>query len=380
MALSSTAALLAAAAITAPQSAASAGGGGGGGGGGDDDEQPTTLTNAVTGVSVTLRARAVRARTEAALARRVREAEPVPGQARIVVDWAARTYRLSSYPPLAFLVGRRWFVPLGALLVAACAQVSFFFPCTGGYAAVGFKGASYCVPTASLGEVSASACPADVCAQRVPVTMQTFGVLLNGALAGPATGAAATALYVLLVCLGAPFGAGGKVDPVWAKGAILSPTGGYLWGFILASHVMGRCAERGDDRARRVLWLALYMLAAEGAIYALGLLWLPFGLAIKAGVAPAAICPSDAGTCLKNVFTWGFVPFVPGDLLKMLLVGLAVPACWEVTLRVHRWRSGYNRPGAEDEVEAAAADEDEAAARAAAAAPPALVAVAPPTA
>ncbi len=321
-----------------------------------------TLTNAVTGTRVTLRARAVAASDEAALTRRVREAEPVGGAASVVVDWRARTYKLSQYPPLAFLVGRLWFVPLGALLIAACAQIQFLFPCTTGYSAVtwGAAGNSYCVPSEKLALVTPSSCPTDVCSQRIPVTMQTFAVLLNGALAGASTGTAATALYVLLVCLGAPFGAGGKVDPVWLKGAVVGSSGGYLWGFILASWVMGRCAERGLDRARRVYWLALYMFAAEGAIYACGLFWLPFGLAIKANVTPQAICPGDAGTCLKNIFTWGFTPFIPGDLFKMLLVALCVPLCHEATLRVHRWRSGYERAGALDELEAASAAEAEA--------------------
>jgi len=318
-----------------------------------------TLTNAVTGTRVTLRARAVAAGDEAALARRVREAEPVGGAASVVVDWRARTYRLSEYPPLAFLVGRLWFVPLGALLIAACAQVQFLFPCTVGYTAVawGAAGNSYCVPSNRLASVTAASCPTDLCSQRIPVTMQTFAVLLNGALAGASTGTAATLLYVLLVCLGAPFGAGGRVDPVWQKGAIVGSSGGYLWGFILASYVMGRCSERGFDRARRVYWLTLYMFAAEGAIYACGLFWLPFGLAIKANVSPSAICPSDAGMCLKNIFSWGFTPFIPGDLFKMLLVGLCVPLCHEAALRVHRWRSGYERPGALDELEAASAAE-----------------------
>jgi biotin transport system substrate-specific component len=326
----------------------------------------TTLTNAVTGTSVTLRARAVAAGNEAALARRVREAEPVGAAARVVVDWPARTYRLSAYPPLAFLVGSRWFVPLGALLIAACAQIRFLFPCASGFATVtwGAAGASYCVPQQQVHLVTAASCPADICSQRIPVTMQTFAVLLNGALAGATTGTAATALYVLLVCLGAPFGAGGVVDPVWLKGAIVSPSGGYLLGFVAASWIMGRCAERGYDRARRVYWLALYMFAAEGAIYLFGLFWLPFGLAIKSNVAPHAICPTDAGTCLKNVFTWGFTPFIPGDLFKMLLVGLAGPLCHEATRRVHRWRTGYARPGGLDEAEA----EAETAAAAAAAA------------
>ena len=88
---------------------------------------------------------------------------------------------------------------------------------------------------------------------------------------------------MLLVCLGAPFGADGLSDPIWARGALAGPTGGSFIGFIAASYIMGRCAEAGHDRPRRVHRLVAWMLAAEAAIYACGLFWLPFGMAIKGG-------------------------------------------------------------------------------------------------
>ncbi len=148
---------------------------------------------------------------------------------------------------------------------------------------------------------------------------------------------------MVLVCLGAPFGAGGRVDPIWRLplgGAILGPTGGYLAGFLPASYIMGRCAEAGSDRPRSFYRMLPWMLAAEAAIYACGLFWLPFGLAISAGVSPAAICPAAAGAgpCLKNIFSWGFVPFVPGEAVKMLLVWAVVPAAWQAVIAWHRWR------------------------------------------
>ena len=66
--------------------------------------------------------------------------------------------------------------------------------------------------------------------------MQTYLVLLNGAIAGR-MGALATLLYVLMVCLGAPFGANsqGVGVAMWDKGAIVGTSGGYLVGFVFAS-------------------------------------------------------------------------------------------------------------------------------------------------
>ena len=299
------------------------------------------LFNPDTGRKVSYRGK----RTDASLlSLSVRLVEPVPDTSSIIPDWSSKTYRLSSYPPLAFFLGSYTFILLGALLIAACAQIQFLFPCLAGHTAVNVNNLSYCVPDSRLAEVTSTACPLDICSQRIPVTMQTFAVLLNGALAGSRTGTSSTILYVILVCLGAPFGAGGKFDPIWEKGAIIAPTGGYLFGFIFSTLIMGRCAERGHDRPRRVLWLILYMFLAEGAMYACGLFWLPFGLAIKAGVSPSKICPSDAGTCLRNIFNWGFVPFIPGDCFKMFLVLISVPACWFLLLYFHKRAGGFELP------------------------------------
>ena len=299
------------------------------------------LFNPDTGRKVTFRGKRT---DESLLSLSVRLVEPVPDTSSIIPDWSRKTYRLSSYPPLVFFLGTYWYVLLGALFIAACAQIQFLFPCLLDHTDVTSNGLSYCVPNSRLSEVTSTTCPTDICSQRIPVTMQTFAVLLNGALAGSRTGTASTILYVILVCLGAPFGAGGKVDPIWSKGAILAPTGGFLIGFIFATFIMGRCAEAGKDRPRRVLWFILYMLLAEGAMYACGLFWLPFGLAIKAGVSPSKICPTDAATCLKNIFNWGFVPFIPGDCFKMFLVLISVPACWFLVLYFHRRTGGFELP------------------------------------
>jgi biotin transport system substrate-specific component len=141
----------------------------------------------------------------------------------------------------------------------------------------------------------------------VPLTGQTFAVLLVGAALGARRGAASLALYILEGGLGLPVFAGGAAGPA----RLLGPTGGYLLGFVAAAWVVGRLAERGLDRRRLTALLAF--LAGEIAIYACGLAW----LASFVGVREAVLA--------------GLWPFLPGDVLKALLAALALPGAWAWT-------------------------------------------------
>lgn len=274
------------------------------------------------------------------------QAAAVP-PALISVHAASRTFSLGRYPPLAFLVGSRAYIVFGALLVAAAAQVSFLFPCyVGQTGVVTTAGAAYCVEDGDVPSLPSplAACPSSVCVSRVPVTMQTYAVLLNGALAGR-TGALATLLYVALVCLGAPFGAGGRALAVWNKGALAGPSGGYFVGFVAASYIMGVCAEKAHDRPTRRVWrLVAWMLAAEAAIYLCAVLVYPLGLANATGKPVSAVCPdaspAGVGSCVSKVAQALLVPFIPGDAFKMALVVATVPPAWALAQRLHVWRAG----------------------------------------
>ena len=304
-----------------------------------------TLQDTTTGNKISVPEHVYEQKNEQTLRRRIFSSQPMSERSQLIMDWSNRSYRLTEYPPLTYAISRwYWYIPFGILLIAACAQIKFLFPCVVGYTEVTRGTTSYCVDNDHLSEVTATLCPTSICAKRVPVTMQTFAVLLNGALAGSRIGALTSFFYLVLVCLGAPFSTSGTVDPVWEKGGILSSTGGFLWGFIAASYIMGRCTEKGHDRQRSMLRLILWMFLAEGVMYIFGLTWLPFGLAIKAGKSPSAICPSDAGAaaCLKNIFSWGFVPFIPGDLFKMFLVLLVLPISWKIMDWYHKRSHGYS--------------------------------------
>lgn len=134
----------------------------------------------------------------------------------------------------------------------------------------------------------------------VPITGQTFAVLLAGASLGSKRGAASMLVYLVTGVLGLPVFAPG--------GAIPGASRGYLLGFVVAALVVGYLAERGW--ARNPLKLVAAMLAGEAAIYAFGLPWLAF-------YVPA-----------NKVLPWGLTPFIPGDVVKLLMAAFGVPLVW----------------------------------------------------
>lgn len=137
----------------------------------------------------------------------------------------------------------------------------------------------------------------------VPITGQTFMVLLLAAAYGWRRGLATVAAYLL---------AGVAHLPVFAAVPGVA-TYGYLVGFALAAVVVGWLAERGWDR--KLLTSILAMLAGEVAIYACGLLW----LARFVG--------------WSHVIAFGLTPFLIGDALKLLAAALLAPAAWYATRR-----------------------------------------------
>ncbi len=138
----------------------------------------------------------------------------------------------------------------------------------------------------------------------VPITGQTFAVLLVGAALGSRRGAMSLALYLLLGLVGLPFFAGGASGLAY----LLGPTGGYLVGFVVAATLVGLLAARGLDR--RIPSALLAFLAGEIVIYLFGVAWLSVFIGI-----PQAL-------------TAGLVPFLIGDAIKLAAAGLVLPAAW----------------------------------------------------
>jgi biotin transport system substrate-specific component len=145
----------------------------------------------------------------------------------------------------------------------------------------------------------------------VPVTGQTFAVLLGAAALGPVRGSLAQVLYVGLGLAGLPVFTGGASG--WE--AVAGASGGYLLGFVAASAVVGALARRGADR--RVLSTVAAYAAGTAVIYAFGVPWL------------AAV----AGMPLSAALTAGAVVFLPGDAIKAVVAGALLPAVWRRRVR-----------------------------------------------
>lgn len=143
----------------------------------------------------------------------------------------------------------------------------------------------------------------------VPITGQSFAVLLTGAVLGGRRACLAQLLYLAEGCSGLPVFAGGAAGV--AK--LLGPTGGYLLAFPFAAFVTGLLAERGWDR--RFVTMFAAMLLGSTVIFALGLAQL------------SRFVPGGA------VFAAGLLPFVPGDVIKAALAALAFPAAWRLARR-----------------------------------------------
>ncbi|MGI8575406.1 MAG: biotin transporter BioY [Egibacteraceae bacterium] len=140
----------------------------------------------------------------------------------------------------------------------------------------------------------------------VPISGQTFAVLLGAAALGPVRGSLAQVLYNLLAIAGLPFYSGGASGWEYFAGA----TGGYLVGFVLAGAVVGALARRGLDRRPATTTVAF--IVGSLIIYACGVPWL------------AAVTGMNAGAALAN----GALPFLLGDALKALLAAGLLPAAW----------------------------------------------------
>jgi biotin transport system substrate-specific component len=142
----------------------------------------------------------------------------------------------------------------------------------------------------------------------VPVSGQTFAVLLSGAALGLNRSAVAMALYALAGALGMPWFAGGQSG--WHLASF-----GYVLGFVLAGAAVGALAARGGDRSP--LRTVATMTFGTLLIYAVGVPWL--------------MAMTHSG--LNAAFTMGVRPFLIGDALKVLLAAGLLPGAWRLVRR-----------------------------------------------
>jgi len=150
----------------------------------------------------------------------------------------------------------------------------------------------------------------------VPMTLQTLAVLGLGAAYGPRLGAATVALYLAYGLAGLPVFTN---TPPIAAGPLYfaGPTGGFLFGFVLAAAIAGWAAARGASLMRLIGGL----VAAEVVILGLGCLW----LALFAQMAGGA-----SGVGFAKAFAFGVQPFLLGDALKVALAACFTGASWSL--------------------------------------------------
>jgi len=144
----------------------------------------------------------------------------------------------------------------------------------------------------------------------VPLTMQTLVVLVIGMAFGARLGAATVLLYLAEGAVGLPVFSG-TPEKGLGLAYMMSTTGGYLVGFVLAAGAVGFSAERGWDRSP--LKTALAMVLGNVLIYVTGLLWL------------GTIVGWD-----KPVLAWGLTPFLAGDAIKIAAAAVLMPLVWRL--------------------------------------------------
>src|SRR5882762_9499717 len=145
----------------------------------------------------------------------------------------------------------------------------------------------------------------------VPITGQTFAVLLTGALLGPRLGAMAMIAYLIEGASGLPFFAGGHFGLVHLMG----PTGGYLVAFPAAAFITGAFAENGWDKR---FWTAVVAMTVGSTLILLaGLAW----FSVLTHTSPFI------------AFQVTVLKFIPGDIIKILLAAAALPAGWSLLKR-----------------------------------------------
>jgi biotin transport system substrate-specific component len=140
----------------------------------------------------------------------------------------------------------------------------------------------------------------------VPLSLQSFAVLMLGALLGSKRGALAIVAYLAEGALGLPFFAGGSAGIA----ALIGPTGGYLLGFILCAFLVGYLLERGWKRSYAMTIAALSLGTA--VILFTGAFWLSFFVGGQ------------------NALTMGIYPFLIGDLLKIGAAASLIPTGWKL--------------------------------------------------
>ena len=148
----------------------------------------------------------------------------------------------------------------------------------------------------------------------VPITMQTLVVMLIGFTFGARLGSSTVLVYLASGAIGAPVFAGGA-----GLAYMSGPTGGYLFGFLVAVFLIGFFTEQGYGRT----FISTLLLALAGTIvfYLFGVAWLTTILGFEKAIK------------------FGLLPFLYGDVLKLFLLAFSIPATWKLVVKLSKHES-----------------------------------------
>jgi len=147
----------------------------------------------------------------------------------------------------------------------------------------------------------------------VPMTMQTFVVLVIGMAFGWRLGTATVVLYLVEGAFGLPVFAGTPAKGI-GLAYMAGPTGGYLVGFAVAAAFVGYLAERGWDR--NLLTTLAAMVAGTALIFIFGYVWLAHLIGFQ------------------KAFQFGVLPFMSAAVFKIALAAAVLPLCWRFLARM----------------------------------------------
>lgn len=156
----------------------------------------------------------------------------------------------------------------------------------------------------------------------VPVTLGTFAVLTIGVAYGPMLGLTTILAYLAIGAAGFDVFASSNAD-YNGIAYMLGGSGGYLLGYALAIVYLGWAARRGLDRSVEGLGGAL--LVSNVLIYVPGVLWLQNWI-----VTSENFKPDQFAGVWDQTMAWGLTPFLLGDLIKLALAALLIPAVWRL--------------------------------------------------
>jgi biotin transport system substrate-specific component len=158
----------------------------------------------------------------------------------------------------------------------------------------------------------------------VPITGQTFAILLVSAALGFRRGGASLMTYLGAGAIGLPVFAGG----IGGAHVFVGPTAGYLVAFVPAAMLVGALAERGWDRTP--LRTLAAMTLGTIVILAGGLAWAPVWILVA---APIAMVPHLAEGPLVGILSVFTLPFLPGAAIKIALAMACLPLAWKLVGR-----------------------------------------------